>query len=120
MRDTTHQWEKTNLVTLEQRGRFYDMYKCTLCGMTARSDRLGAVNIPYGTEACEKAPVAKRVRVTVCHAQGKCFSNLTTNSEHDVIAPPEEYAYAKGVGVWVMGVGEPVKLLPHEYVEVEV
>jgi hypothetical protein len=31
-----HAWEKTNLTTIEYRGRFYDTAKCTGCGVTGK------------------------------------------------------------------------------------
>lgn len=31
-----HEWEKTNLVTQSNRGRMYDTYKCTRCGITGK------------------------------------------------------------------------------------
>ena len=31
-----HMWEKTNLVTIQDRGQMYDTAKCRSCGITAR------------------------------------------------------------------------------------
>ena len=31
-----HVWEKTNLVTQSGKGRLYDTYKCTSCGITGK------------------------------------------------------------------------------------
>jgi hypothetical protein len=62
--------------------------------------------------------MSKRIRVINCEAFGKIFDNLTPNSEHDVIR--ESGTKGKGrakipSGVYVMGVGEEVKLLVGEY-----
>jgi len=49
---------------------------------------------------------------------GHIAENLTPGSEHSVIEPPEEYKekYPNGEGsYWVMGIGEPVRLLVNEY-----
>jgi hypothetical protein len=56
----------------------------------------------------------KRIRIKYCTAFGEAFGNLTHGSEHDVIKPPAHYKNDKK-GVWVMGVGEPVKVLNGEY-----
>jgi hypothetical protein len=56
----------------------------------------------------------KRIRIKYCTALGKVFENLTPGSEHNVINPPSPYKNDKR-GVWVMGIGEPVKLLNGEY-----
>ena len=59
----------------------------------------------------------KQIKVTECRAYGPQFANLTPGSVHDVIpAPP---GYENSGGVWVEGVGEPVKLLDGEYMRVE-
>ena len=55
----------------------------------------------------------KRIKITKCDAFGKAFENLTPGSEHDVISPPE--THKNDTGTWVMGVGEPVKVLPSEF-----
>ncbi len=36
-----HEWEKTNLVTIEKRGRFYDTYGCKNCTVTAKRFGIG-------------------------------------------------------------------------------
>lgn len=57
----------------------------------------------------------KKIKVTKCTAYGKVFSNLLPDSEHEVVTPPQGYKNDHS-GVWVMGVGEPVKLLTVEFV----
>lgn len=62
----------------------------------------------------------EKIKVIQCRAQGESFKNLTPNSIHVIIDPPEgenNEGSGRGMrGVWVMGVGEPVKLLKGEYV----
>ena len=70
---------------------------------------------------CEKAKpkeVPKKIKVKFCTAYGKAFGNITPQSIHEVITPPEGYKNDSS-GVWVMGVGEPVKLLSNEYENIE-
>ena len=58
--------------------------------------------------------IDKKIKVIHCEAFGKVFDNLIPNSEHIIIEPPFGYKNDK-FGIWVMGVGEPVRLLSHEY-----
>jgi len=76
-----------------------------------RSDDDFVINIK---EEIKKTNV--KIKITKCLAFGKQFENLTPDSVHDVIEAPERYKSSKVVGVWVMGVGEPVKVLPNEYI----
>lgn len=55
-----------------------------------------------------------KIKITFCNAQGGQFANLTPGSEHEVIDPPKGHKNDNR-GVWVMGVGEPVKVLKREY-----
>jgi hypothetical protein len=41
------------------------------------------------------------------------FSNLVEGSIHETLEPPKRFR--KLSGVWVMGVNEPIRLLPGEY-----
>ena len=69
---------------------------------------------------CPKAPkkeIPLKIKVTRCTANGKAFSNLLPNSEHAVVTPPLGYRNDH-TGVWVMGLGEPVKLLTGEFIAV--
>lgn len=116
-----HDFEKTNLVTL--RGG-YDNLKCKLCGLKARRQRLDGtalVSSSYSHSKANNCPNQKpvessRVRVIRCGAFGKIFSNLTPGSEHNVVPTPK--GERAGGGVWVMGVGEPVKLINGEFEEI--
>jgi len=40
-RHREHEWEKTNLVTIAKRGRFYDTYKCRNCPATSKRFGIG-------------------------------------------------------------------------------
>lgn len=118
-----HIWIKKNLVTIVGKGKMYDQVVCENCGM--RGERHGftsvAVSEAYKFENVHKCPKVKqektpgKVKVTKCTAVGSRFLNLLPGSIHEVIAPPEGYKNDH-TGVWVMGVGEPVKLLPNEFV----
>lgn len=56
-----------------------------------------------------------KIKITNCKAFGEMFKNLTPGSIHEVIEAPKEYKNSKIKGVWVMGVGEPVKVLDNEF-----
>ena len=60
---------------------------------------------------------AKKIKIIKCTAYGEIFANLIPNSTHDVIEAPNGYSNDT-MGVWVQGVGEPVKVLSYEYEEI--
>lgn len=123
-----HMWEKTNPVTIIRSGRAFDNVVCKNCGMKGRRIGIGFefIEVPEkyknaDVELCPKAqpfnlPVT--VKVIKCEAHGKQFANLTPGSVHDVVTPPNGYQNDH-TGVWVMGVGEPVKLLTREFTPVK-
>lgn len=113
-----HVWEKQNMVTISKKRRHYDQMKCSVCGLQGKVYSLGQIDIQVRSAkkgfACKayKAPI--KIQITICRAVGDRFSNLTPGSEHAIIEPPHGYRN-DGTGVWVQGVGEPVKVLPEEY-----
>jgi hypothetical protein len=121
-RETTHDFEKQNLVTVRDRTGMYDLYKCTACGLTGKSYGIGgditvSDRIKSASPKCPKVAAPKRIRITECRASGRVFANLTPGSEHTVVPAPEDQP-DNLAGVWVMGVGEPVKVLVREYEEI--
>lgn len=125
IKESRHDWEKKNLVTINRKGRMFDEMVCRNCGMKGRRYGFESVEVseaynPKNVDLCPKAPAVvppKIVKVTMCQAQGKIFANLTPGSIHELVTPPDGYSHDHR-GVWVMGVGEPVKLLKGEYEEV--
>lgn len=60
----------------------------------------------------------RKIRIIHCEAFGGPFENLVDGSIHEIIKPPAgSKNYPKGV--WVMGVGEPVKVLNREFIEIK-
>ena len=124
--ESTHEWDKKNLVTIPSRKGGYDKLQCKNCGIKAKRFTLGRVEIPetYKREKAFRCPKAvskeapKKIKVIFCTAHGKAFGNIIPESEHEVITPPQGYKNDR-TGVWVMGVGEPVKLLSNEYKEID-
>ncbi len=110
-----HNWEKTNLVTKEGK-ELYDTYQCRQCGLKAKMVSFGILQISERYrkkfEHCIGVKKAKQIEIIKCEAVGPQFANLVPGSMHDIISPPAGYDN-KG-GVWVMGVGEPVKVLFRE------
>jgi len=123
IKTSQHVWEKQNLVTVRRRGKMFDEMVCKNCKMKGRRHGFEVVSVSesYKSENVDLCPKAKtielpkQVKVAQCSAFGKAFANLTPNSIHVIIAPPNGYKNDH-TGVWVMGVGESVKLLPNEYV----
>lgn len=113
-----HQWEKKNLVTLEDRKGQYDLLKCKICGIEGKRYTLQTIHVYDRYEKkmrrCQNAPQGKQIRVTRVAAFGPAFANLVPGSIHDIIEPPEGQDPERGA--WVMGVGEPVLLLFGEFV----
>lgn len=56
-----HRWEKTNLVTIENRGQYYDTARCSECGITGK--RFGVRDVKrdpkYGAKGYETCNGAK-------------------------------------------------------------
>ena len=59
--------------------------------------------------------LGKKIQIKNCNAVGGAFANITHNSTHEIIKPPNNYDNYSN-GVWVMGSGEPVKILNREFV----
>lgn len=122
IKKSTHDWAKVNLVTKTRRGRAFDEMVCSNCGMKGRrydfanvtiSGNYKQENVDFCPEA-EPFDVPKSVKVTHCFAHGRQFENMKPGSVHEVVTPPDGYKNDH-TGVWVMGVGEPIKLLTEEY-----
>ena len=122
-----HDFSKVNMTTIIHRGRSYDILKCLKCGMEGKrfgiSENLTILNKYSSTQIqyCIEDPkqmkdkfVNKWVKITLCIAGGGAFRNLTPNSIHKIITPPEDHMNGDR-GVWVQGIGELVKILFNEY-----
>lgn len=126
IKDSLHEWVKQNLVTKASRRGHYDEVTCKNCGMKGRRYGFESVQVAetYNRENALLCPKAKPVEVPVqvkvifCAAHGRQFANLTPGSIHEVVTPPAGYKNDH-TGVWVMGVGEPVKLLSNEFTKVQ-
>lgn len=126
IKTSQHVWEKQNLVTIRKKGKMFDEMVCKNCGM--KGERHGFVSVEVSEKyniknvhLCPKAPkiiLPKKIKVVKCTAHGKQFLNLLPNSIHEVVTPPEGYENDH-TGIWVMGIGEPVKLLPFEFTKID-
>jgi len=58
---------------------------------------------------------SSKIKIIECYAVGDAFANMTPNSIHEVLPTPKDDEN-EDLGVWVMGVGEPVKLLAREFI----
>lgn len=121
---SNHHWVKKNLVTIQRGKKHWDELECEKCGIKGKMYNLTEIEIPskYNKKKVDNCPFAnatnsKRIKITQCTAQGLQFSNLVPDSEHDVINTPS--GENNNNGVWVMGVGEPVKVLNTEFLWVD-
>ena len=117
-----HNFAKTSLVT--EKGGF-DYYTCEDCGLKGKrfgfSDWLNfpknvdknKLNNCTGGKVLQDDFVGKYATISRCTAVGDQFKNLTPGSRHKIVTPPQGY-FNGDEGVWVMGVGEPVKVLDRE------
>jgi hypothetical protein len=125
IKTSQHDWEKQNLVTVSRRGKMFDEMVCKHCKMKGRRFGFESVQVSENykfenVHLCPKAPpinLPDKVKVTRCTANGKAYLNLHPDSIHEIVTPPQGYKNDH-TGVWVMGVGEPVKLLTGEFVSV--
>ena len=122
IKTSQHDWDKLNLVTIVRGGKMFDEVVCKNCGMKGRRYGFYTVHVSesYSIDKVNLCPksvqfnVPEKVQVTRCTANGGAFENLTPGSVHVVIEPPIGYKNDH-TGVWVMGVGEPVRLLTNEF-----
>lgn len=122
VKESQHEFEKKNLVTIAGKKGGYDLKVCKNCGIKGKQYALESIQIAqsYNIEkafTCPKAPKIdkpKQIKITHCTAVGRCFANLTPNSVHDTIPTPKGEK-EDNKGVWVMGIGEPVKVLNNEF-----
>ncbi len=123
----THSLEKQNGLTIVKGKKSYDIQKCSKCGIIFHTVGFHGL-IPKGKVSekklleCDgsflktrKEQTGKWITVTHCTAQGEAFSNIETGTSHKIITPPEPYKNDVR-GVWIMGVGEPVKILNNEFI----
>jgi len=121
LNQTEHKFEKENLVTLKEG---YDLLRCSICGLKAKrrgiseiveiDGRVSNERIRKCSGVKENEYIGRKIKITQCTAVGNAFSNITPNSIHEIIKPPGEYVNGDR-GVWVMGNGEPVKVLFDEF-----
>lgn len=115
--ETPHKFEKQNLVTIKGKRGGYDILKCKACGLSGRTYQIGILEVSgsYSVKKVHGCKLAKtnQIRITECRAIGRQFANLKPGTVHDVVPTPEGESEERGV--WVMGVGEPVKVLHDEY-----
>jgi len=120
-----HNWDKKNLVTLTNAKGMYDVRECS-CGLKGKAYTMTTITLDreYAqdkVDICPNAPKITRpdrIKITKCDAQGSQFANLTPGSEHDVVDPPKGEK-DKPNGVWVIGIGERVKVLNNEFIKVK-
>lgn len=118
-----HNFVKKNLMTLKDRKGHYDDMVCSKCDLKAK--RRGFVDVEIDGRTSDDQVFncitdnkkIRKIRITNCYARGAQFGNLTPNSQHEVVTLPDGYKN-DAKGVWVMGVGEPVKVLHDEFIEV--
>jgi len=119
-----HSFEKMNGVTLySKKYGHHDMYKCAKCGIEGIRiglhpsiflQRLYDSGIIRGCKDSDNSWVGVLIVIRQCSAAGPRVDNLTPDSIHVTVAPPDN-EYTGDIGVWVMGTTEPVKILWSEF-----
>jgi hypothetical protein len=122
LNNNKHEFEKQNLVTTKGG---YDILKCVKCGIQGKTNSISTISVKSSYSknkilSCihkveDTNNIGRTIRITEVFAFGEYFYNLTPNSEHTVIKAPTNYKDDLQ-GVWVMGVGQPVKVLNEEFV----
>ena len=129
LNNTVHNFEKSNRFTITTKRGGYDIMKCSKCGMIGKTYALGVLTVrnKYKDKKINHCNLTKKeiqeksnklllksITITNCTACGEVFKNLKPGAIHQVIEPPNPYTNDLK-GVWVMGVGEPVKVLKSEF-----
>jgi len=121
-----HDFQKKNLVTISDRTGHYDLYKCSKCGIEGKRFGFGDMLIltkDYSEKIIKNCNgktteiptlYGRKIQITRCWGNGKIFENLIPESFHRVVPAPAPFKDDLK-GVWVMGVGEPVKILNQEF-----
>lgn len=119
-------WHKVNTITLKCGNKTYDLYNHPSCVFGKRwgmSEWITLTEKDFKkytsfTGKRNKNLKGRTIRITKCEANGHLFDNITPGSKHTVIPPPEGYT-DDSFSVWVMGCGEPVKVLNNEFQDVK-
>ena len=123
LNDTNHDFEKKNLVTIRGKRGGYDNMICKNCGMKGKRYSLATIEIGKNYSEknvfdCKNAPkieTTKRIKITnKPNVMNNAFDNCIIGSEHNVIPTPKGEKIDNR-GVWIQGVGEPIKLLTNEF-----
>lgn len=123
LRDTNHDFYKSNLVTQRGKSGTFDVFKCSHCGLEGKRYGLTDMLSVRKAKICTKKPVAPQsgklgqVRITRVQSAGFGLDNL---SVHDRVPCPKEYIDRYADDVWVMSPtrNEPVRLFSSEYEKV--
>lgn len=112
-------WSKQNLVTIVKGEKTYDVYRhesgivgkryglSPFLTITERDFKIYIKNVA--------TPKKGKIKIVHCNAFGTQFANVTPCSVHTVVEPPLGY-HNDSTGVWIMGVGEKVRVLPAEFI----
>jgi hypothetical protein len=114
----SHEFHKNNLVTLKDNLGPYDLQQCIHCKASVKVRTLGEAPNSKAICIAREFNLPSKIKIIQCEAFGNRFSNLTPGSIHVTVDAPKPLV-EKADGVWVMGVGEPVKVLNGEYEIVE-
>jgi hypothetical protein len=118
IKDSQHNWEKTNLISIKSSKGCYDTVKCTKCGMRGKRYNLSTVEVlnKYKYEHVNMCPTkgTNTIQIIYCSANNNEFQNAIPGSIHAIIPAPND-EFDDDYGVWIMGITEPIKILNREY-----
>lgn len=136
LKDNHHNWKKKNMVTLSSSKGSYDEFQCSKCGISGKCYDLIHIVIETKKFSIENiqncdfentyangnpivlVPIKTKIKITKCTATGKIFGNCIDGSEHITVNAPLPYKNDEK-GVWIKGIGEPVKLLNNEFIVIK-
>lgn len=113
LNNTTHVFDKLNLITLFDKKGSYDNLKCKNCGLEGKSRMLGTIEVRKN-KPCKLNELRKgSVKILMDLPLGAKGANLLIGTIHELVEPPKDRK--DRTEIWVKGVGTNVRLLPREF-----
>lgn len=114
---TTHNFQKTNLITIVKGKRIFDEYECLDCRLKGKRYGLSEYITVGQDKQCITKPKPEKVEI---RSPGLEQFGLIRGEKHTVVDCPKSEAEKFGRDVWVFSPtrNEPVRLLAGEYINI--
>lgn len=119
LNDKSHNFQKTNLVTLRDASGMHDTYECSHCGLSGKRYGMNEFIVVKKIIACTNKPTIvpqnNLGKVIMLHPHVTMFG-FELEKEYDRVPCPAEYMDKYSDDIWVYSEkrGEPIRLLSHE------